>query len=685
MAGRKQHYIPQSFQRGFCIPGKNHQTNVYSRKKNYTSNINNVAAQRDFYSAPSSSGEKTLDDSITFYENRLGDLLHSLRLLEVGDIANPKASAEIIAHLTPRTNSARNIIKNSAKLFISEASEIFAEKNELLFHLGWNKASTNPVWNKLFLPLIENEEDFTNLLTQFNAQIKIPKEVFYRMLFILSKESILSENNPLPYLVSLLFEKLTTQTDEMVIQGQKKILREDLTVKSRKKILESYKWHINAAPTEGAIMPDCIAIGLDEVDNVFYPYIMTSKASIVIMPLTSQKILIGVDKDCTLPDLSDFNKEASECSDELFISALPNHISLQENIGTRWRKKIESTVSNTIDKMKALQNPKKNNSYLSKPSSYKLVFTDSISELNEFIINKKIKDVIKKTSNLDLTRLEKITFTSNFQKTISETKRGFDTNLIPEGAPDFIAQGAALVLVLRNNKLKTHLVLDNNYALAILQKPKSSTCITSHILVASFSFSNIVDKFERKLSGYLMEPSSIENYDSTLHTSIRKAIRAYKYAYDSAEFGAKRIFEKEFSNYIIKSLESYYPLIDNAKKSHAIDQDFQKLFITIHNAITGILIDSARFIGHMEGIGENPVKTNTEITAKLNALQLTGWVNVFAYDLRNFWQKEEWQHEDFYALNIHFERLLYPKGILIYDAGDEGGTTIFTSNNNWST
>lgn len=685
MSGRKQHYIPQSFQRGFCIPGKKNQTNVYSRTKHYTSNINNIAAQRDFYSSPSPSGEKTLDDSITFYENKLGDLLHSLRSLEVGDIANPQASAEIIAHLTPRTNSARNIIKNSAKLFISGASKIFVEKNELLFRLGWDKASTNQAWNKTFLPLIEKEEAFTDLLTKYNTQIKIPKEVFYRMLFILSKEGILSKNNSLPHLVSLLFEKLTTQSDEMVTNSQKQILQEDLTIKSRKKILEKYKWCINAAPTEGAIMPDCIAIGLDEVDNLFYPYIMTSKASIVVMPLTSQKILIGVDKDCTLPDLSDFNKEASECSDELFISALPNHINLQEHIGNRWRKKVESTVSNTIDEMKAPKKTQKKDSHLPKPSSYKLVFTDRMSELNEFIINKKINNIIKQTSHLDSTRLEKITFTSNFQKTIVDTKRGFDINLTPEGEPDFIAQGAAIVLVQRKNKLKAHLVLDNNYALAILKKHKSSACITSHILAASFSFSNIVDKFERRLPGFLLEPSPIENHDSTLHAAIRKALRAYKYAYDSAEFGSKLIFEKEFSSYIIKSLELNYPLIDNAKKAHAIDQDFHKLFITIHNAITGILIDSARFIGHMEGIGEDPVKTNTEIIAKLNALQLTGWVDVFAYDLHNFWQKEKWQREDFYALNIHFERLLYPKGVLVYDAGDEGGTMIFTSNNNWST
>ncbi|WP_446719370.1 DUF4238 domain-containing protein [Halomonas sp. KG2] len=105
MSGRKQHYIPQSFQRGFCIPGKKNQTNVYSRTKHYISNINNIAAQRDFYSAPSPSGEKTLDDSITFYENKLGNLLHSLRSLEIGDTANPQVSAEIIAHLAPRTNS----------------------------------------------------------------------------------------------------------------------------------------------------------------------------------------------------------------------------------------------------------------------------------------------------------------------------------------------------------------------------------------------------------------------------------------------------------------------------------------------------------------------------------------------------------------------------------------------------
>jgi hypothetical protein len=682
MAGRKQHYIPQFFQRGFCITGKGNQTNVYRRENHYTLNINSVGAQRDFYSSPSSSGEETLDDSITFYENRLGSLVHSLRTLKIGDSADPKAAAAIIAHLIPRTNSARNIIKHSTRLFINEASDLFSDKEELIFNFGFDQVSTNPTWSETLLPLIEKEEIFKELTRQFNEAANIPKEFFNILLFILSKESILSDNNPLPNIITLLPKILANRIDKSVDDGQKKILKEDLTIKSRIRILEKYKWYIDAGPAEGAIMPDCIAIGLDETDNKFYPHIMTFKAPAVVMPLTPQKLLIGISNDFTPFNLLDFNKEASECCDDFFISSQSSHNNLQKNIGNRWKNKIELSISDTIDKIRAPEKPKTSDPYYTTPSNYDLIFTENTSEFNILIIKGKINKIIERTKHLAVSRLDKIIFTSDIQKTIINTERGFNTKLIPEETPDFIVQGAAIILVQRNKKLKIHLIIDNSYALNIIQRPKSSTCISSHIFAAGFSFSNIIDKFEKKLPGFLMEPVPIQNHDSTLHAAVRKALRAYKYAYDSSEFGSKRIFEKEFSNYLAKTLDFNYYLIDEAKKRHSVNQDFHTLFITIHNAITGILIDSAKFIGHMEGIGEDPIKKNTEIMNKLNTLNLTGWFKVFAYDLHNFWQKADWIREDLHAFNIHVERLLYPKGILIYNAGKENGTMIFSSTEN---
>lgn len=48
MSGRKQHYIPQLFLRGFLICQQSGQTHVYRRDKMFISKTDSVAAQRIF-------------------------------------------------------------------------------------------------------------------------------------------------------------------------------------------------------------------------------------------------------------------------------------------------------------------------------------------------------------------------------------------------------------------------------------------------------------------------------------------------------------------------------------------------------------------------------------------------------------------------------------------------------------
>ena len=104
MAGKKQHHIPQSLQRGFLFDVKAEKTYVHRRDgSSFPTSISGVAAQRYFYSHLSSDGSKTLDDRITDYENRLGDLLINLRAVSIDGAVDADVAAEAIAHLAPRS------------------------------------------------------------------------------------------------------------------------------------------------------------------------------------------------------------------------------------------------------------------------------------------------------------------------------------------------------------------------------------------------------------------------------------------------------------------------------------------------------------------------------------------------------------------------------------------------------
>jgi hypothetical protein len=166
----------------------------------------------------------------------------------------------------------------------------------------------------------------------------------------------------------------------------------------------------------------------------------------------------------------------------------------------------------------------------------------------------------------------------------------------------------------------------------------------------------------------------MDDYDAVLHCALRKALRAYRYACDSAEFGAEDLFEQEFSNYLMRALDLAYSHISQAKVAHTADGDHPKLFHAVHSAATDILIEAAKLIGHLHGTGKPALPApESAVGAAIMARELAGWFNVFAYDLQRFWQKEAWTRKDLYALNIHVERLLWPCRIFLYPADNGQG------------
>lgn len=681
MAGRIQHYIPQSFQRGFLLSEESQKTHVYRINKIYISNINRVAAQRDFYSKPSSDGKKTLDDVITDYENRLGHLLNSLRAVEIGAVADACMAAEVIAHLTPRGNNVRQIFGNGVKELISGISNIFANQESVMSLLGLNKPSPNKTWNVHIASALNEQKDILNLLNSTIRQAKVPKTSLDRMLFMHIRESFFEEEkSPSEQIKNILFN-ISSRAGNIIKKTHENILNESLISGPRKILLEEYSWSIHPASAEGAIMPDCIALGFDEEEAAFLPYIMTSTASTVVMPLTSQKLLVGVRAGSSNCDLSNFNRDASECSDELFIAASADHACLSPKIGNRWKRKINCIVQEVLSgyHIHETYHDTVIPATFSTPfEGYQLTFIGWSSKADVYPVSNAVQSFIEKLRSwLDLSQLDGITFTSEFEKTLEDLERGFNAIVSPESIPDYIARGVAAPLVIRDGQLKVRIVLDKEYALSLVDKNIRNAEVTLHLLLAGLSLSHTIKQFENMLPGFLMKPVKADNHDAVLHCAMRNALRAYRYAYDSAGLGADDVIENEFSDYLTYTLDKTHAQIINAKAEHETDSDHPKLFNAARGAATDILISSARLIGHLNGMKKSPLLTPGTPTANaLASRQLMGWINAFTYDLQQFWKKESWTLEDLYALNIHVERLLWPFGIFLYPEDSGNGTMI---------
>lgn len=682
MAGKKQHHIPQSLQRGFLFDVKAEKTYVHRWDgTTFPKSISDVAAQRYFYSRLSSDRSKTLDDRITDYENRLGVLLIELRSMSIDSEVDAHVAAEVIAHLAPRSAHMRRTFGSGMMQLLTAAAEAFSDEDTVIQMLGLDEPNPNQIWNEHAASLLDDEPQFKNQL----ALLPIPKGALDRLIFMAAKEHFVGSFDAKTWGISGAFTTMLDSLDDMVRDGHNKALGQGVVAEPRKISLEDLEWHIRVAPPEGAILPDCVALGVNEEGGPYLPYMMTKAATVssVVMPITSEKLLVGLRPGREMPDLVSFNRDAAACSDELFITAsrAPIFAELGARIGERSTNEIDAAVQGALKDV--LPNKKLSSGSGSDlppfpPVSYQLSFTGLGTDEEVKPISDMTQRLIARVRPLfNLERLDGITFAADHQGALNDLERGFDINTTQEGMPDHIAQGASTALVLRNGVAKVRIVMHATYGLALVADEQQDAEVALHLLVAGLAQACTLNRIEKELPSFLLEPVMMTDHDGMLHCAVSKAVRAYRYARESAEFGADEVVQKEFSQYLINSFENASAIVAKAKEEHAASPDFLKLFEAALGAANDMLISMARLLGHRDGMGRLDFSTTErDVRAALDARQLIGWSEVFSKDLWRFWQKEAWTRSDLYALNIHVERVLAANGIVLWPEPNGQGTMI---------
>lgn len=124
--------------RGFLVPGrgKAEQVRVFSKDKTFVASIDDVAAERHFYSELSTDGTKTLDDLITDYEEIFKTKYFSLRDLPFGTEADRTLAAEVVAHLTIRNAYLRRRISGGMRSLMDSAADLFCNEENLRLIMG---------------------------------------------------------------------------------------------------------------------------------------------------------------------------------------------------------------------------------------------------------------------------------------------------------------------------------------------------------------------------------------------------------------------------------------------------------------------------------------------------------------------------------------------------------------------
>ncbi len=286
MPGRKQHFIPQFLLKEFGWRQKRKTyVNVFREQQFYTSPTEDVATARDFYSTPSSDTIITLDDKITQHEEFLIYHYKNFLLKAHQTAVNSDDAAKLVSHLCVRLESHRKAFIYTGKQMISELDLIFSDPNKAFDFLGLRASQpTQFVRDELEKIYYQHQFEF-----QSNGMSKESSILFQYSILQEKITTIFSNSNPE---LSKLLVTLKAKISEEVLKGHRNALEKSLVPHEWIKCLTKLNWRILDSETE-LILPDCIAISVE--NGVGLPLGIIDKQSLnnVILPLSPRKLLLG--------------------------------------------------------------------------------------------------------------------------------------------------------------------------------------------------------------------------------------------------------------------------------------------------------------------------------------------------------------------------------------------------------
>lgn len=347
MSGAKQHYIPQFLLRNFGERRGNKPFRVFvypKGKKFFRTATANIAAERHFYSEPSGDGEKTLDDEITNFENRITNTLNAVLDSPPAERLDPESIADAVTHLCVRQASVRAIMFQAMSKIVDIANTTFTDEEKAwkAFGLDNDKASG------------QTRESFEELYEKNSFALKakgfFTKEAFVEYAFDWTKRNF-KQNfaNQKPGVDGILagLAQLATQVPR---EAHIRALKKGLVPTPRAEKLAKLHWRLLHFEADSLVLPDCIAVGLHH-SGVAEPLLFSTDPDAVVIPLRHDTILIGeVDKETLSFSYEWIDAAFAKCSWDLFIARSESSLfaELQTSIGSGTESKISSMFEDVI-------------------------------------------------------------------------------------------------------------------------------------------------------------------------------------------------------------------------------------------------------------------------------------------------------------------------------------------------
>jgi Protein of unknown function (DUF4238) len=699
VSGRKQHHIPRLLLRGFGTPsGKTSKVWLFRRSQSPENpSIKNVGAERDFYSSPSADGFETLDDQITRYETGLSNMLAMLRGQRAGAGVDPTNAAEAVAHLTIRNAHLRDVFGLGVEELIAGAARVFADETNLRVLFGVEAEAPTPRMQELINETITNDPTL--------ALTGLPDHLIRQIIFTLIKENFETFCARHVPIIKAGLDGIAQSARTAVRVGHNKALASNLKPKDRIEALRHLFWTVSAAPKGGVILPDCVALAIEDGSPDPVPYMMTAndRLNTVLLPICTEKVLIGRRCGTPVANLRSFNEAAAVCSHDFFIAAIntPELVGLTARIGERSQTVVLEAVSDVLREYRAelLESDPKTAPVGSQvtqramtggslfdqtngeadhphPLNYSIDFPDANDEEIAATVAFVVRLVISELSLvLPLCRLEGITFALDYTSALRNLERGF---LVPAGlAPtnDDIGVGVAMApLVVRDGDIKVRILIRGDLGLALIANDERARALAMHVLVYQLAHAACVELMERAIPGVSLRRIEDE-YVAYIYGHMSAAWTGYFASRTSARF--ERSIGNSYRDMLLKALLRAHEGIPRARLAYRFDGNLDRFLQLAISTVGAVMRYGGNLLGHCDGLGESPYDNTSGLAAALERAGLREWFNIFHGDLRKVCERsDKWKSaEEFLALNRHFERVLWQFGVFPWKMS-EGQTRV---------
>jgi len=694
VSGRKQHYIPQCLLKGFETLSKGKTVKVCVFKKGqrpFISPIEDVAAERYFYSKLSNDGSLTLDDEITRYEDELGRLLIGLREAPLGTRIDGSVAAEVIVHLTIRGAHLRDVFSIGVKQLITGAADIFTNEEHMRTLFGADADVPPPLLEEQIEKVIEEHEDILR-------KIGLPKPLLSQIAFTLVRENFdgfFSEQSPI---LATILNDFASSARTIARNGHTKALAATLKPDARVASLSRFAWTIYTPPGDDLVLPDCVALVMKLDGTMPEPYIMSRLDEIcsVFVPISSDRILIGCRNPDQLPDVSGFNEFAAVCSQTFFVSArrTPELENLAQRIGENSQTTLLDAVTSALDEFTNRSFVDKHrcrsvpNRVTDEPVSSGAIMTAGIDESSDqetddvhdlsytvtFLgcadqetaqeIAAAVNVVVSEMRRwIPLNRLDHITFAEEYSAALGSLDRGFAASgpLVPTESE--IGIGVAMApIIMRGGVAKVCIIMRAWLGRALIGEEPEAQSLAIHALANQLGHVACVELIDRTLPGVLL--SRVDDYwEGLLYSYMHQAWTAYFASRISAAFDPA--VGKSNRDTLLAIMDKMKEDIPRERLAYRVHGDLDRFLGSAISSIGTTMTWAANLLGHCDGLWESPYDEEGSLTQALRDSGLQSWLDTFRRDLdRLFERRGQWESiREFLAMNRHIERILWQFGV----------------------